>query len=52
MGIEKQEWMENRFGDQLDLMKEVQLTLQSPAQGTEWLMVSFSRTWEMKSRVC
>lgn len=52
MGVEKQERMEDRFGDQLDLVKEVQLTLQPPAQETEWIIVSFSRTWEMKSQVC
>ena len=47
-------WMEgrDRFGDQLDLVEGVHLTVQSPAQEAEWMMVSFSRTWETNSRVC
>ena len=42
----------DRFGDQLDLVEGVHLTMQSPAQEAERMMVSFSRTWEMNSRVC
>ena len=42
----------DRFGDQLDLVEGVHLTVQSPAQEAEWMMVSFSRTWETDSRVC